>query len=713
MLACGLGAEEAEVIIQQCGLTGEVCVACFNAPESVTLSGPKNCIEQIQLELQNRKTFCRLLETGGQPYHSQRMKNAGASYEKLLEPYLEDKPRDNPFSANMYSTVYHKQDSPKLVDTSTPMAEYWRDNLEKPVRFHSALQHLIRGQRFHLIEIGSHSALKGPINQIRRAALLDERAIPYSPSLIRGQDAHLSMMRLAGRLFTHGYELDWKAINSNPNRSRILFQGLPPYPWDYSAGLQWFEPRTSNELRNRPFIRHELLGSQQLAGNGIDWSWRNVLRPNEMPWIRDHRIEDQVVFPATGYFALAMEAVTRARAASGSPLLERPTFDLYNVSINSAMVVPEESDLEQVPVEIHTTLNTRRISSKTSSANIYDFTVSSWTAGQATVHCVGSIRVSDALPEAAVGVNGVSGRSGYRDWNMDRWYEKYAEEGMLFGPYFRNLIGVRADSNQARPDVLCTAKICSPMLRDSANRYPVHPVTIDACLQAALISATSGNPEYFRAYVPVFISECRIRTLALPDDDKEQKGVIHATSQRTGFSSLRADSTLQDGQGIPLVQMKGVRLTLYTGKVTKDESYSSPHLQRHPVMSVNWKPDIMRLTPDTVPQLQDYITRFIRDRPSLSEDDECKGIISAILDLAGHKNPRMRVLEIGESNDSTKNEWLELLANGTAFPRYRSWLSTKPSDEGKILVDTNKTGFDIMIHSVSNRTWRLTDRGRS
>ncbi|KAI0105879.1 putative polyketide synthase [Daldinia grandis] len=713
MLACGLGAEEAEATIQQCGLVGQVCVACFNAPESVTLSGPRNCIEQIQLELQSRKTFCRLLETGGQPYHSQWMKNAGALYEKLLGPYLQDKPQAVSSSIEMYSAVYHKQTVPKLVDTSTPMAEYWRDNLEKPVRFHSALQHLIQGQRFHLIEIGSHSALKGPVNQIRRAELLDERAIPYSPSLIRGQDAHMSMMGLAGRLFTHGYELDWKSINSIPKRSRVLFQGLPPYPWDYSAGLLWFEPRASNELRNRPFIRHELLGSQQLAGNGIDWSWRNVLRPNEMPWIRDHRIEDQVVFPATGYLALAMEAVTRARAASGNPLIGCPTFDLHNVSINSALVVPEESDLEQVPIELHTTLTARRISAKTSSPSIYDFTVSSWTAGQATMNCVGSIRVSDARPEAVIGVNGVPGPNGYRDWNMDRWYEKYAEEGMLFGPYFRNLTGVRADSNQARPDVLCAAKICPPMLKDSANRYPVHPVTIDACLQAALISATSGNPEYFRAYVPVFISECRIRTLALPDDDQEQKGTIHATSQRTGFSSLRADSTLQDGQGVPLVQMKGVRLTMYTGKVTKDESHSSPHLQRHPVMSVNWKPDIMRLASDTVPQLQDYVTRFIRDRPSSSGDDECTGIISAILDLAGHKNPRMRVLEIGESDDSTKREWLELLADEAAFPRYRSWQPTKPDDGGDVLAgDTDGLGFDIVIHSdnASQGLWKRSPK---
>ncbi|KAK6949038.1 hypothetical protein Daesc_009110 [Daldinia eschscholtzii] len=710
MLACGLRVDEAEEIIEKCGLVGQVCIACFNAPESLTLSGPKYCIEQIQSELLNRKKFSRFLETGGQPYHSPWMKNAGEIYERLLEPYFQDKNQDRPLKATMYSTVCQKGDRPQIIDASTSMAKYWRDNLEKPVQFNSTFKHLIQSQRFHLVEIGSHSTLKGPINQIRRDVMLDEQAIPYSPTLIRDRDAHLAMMRLAGKLFSYGYELDWKNINPIPDRSRVLFLDLPPYPWDYSGGLRWFEPRGSIELRNRSFIRHELLGSQQPAGNGIDWSWRNVLRPSEMPWIRDHKIEDQVVFPATGYLALAMEAVTRARAASGNPLHEGATFDLHNVSINSAMVVSEDNDLEHVPVEVHTVLTARRLSSKTSSADIYDFTVSSWAAGQATVHCVGSIRVSDTPSEAAVTANGFSNLGGYRNWSMDRWYEKFNEEGILFGPYFKTLVGVRADVDQARPEVLCTAKICSPMLKDSANRYPVHPVTIDACLQAMLISATSGDPDSFRPYVPVFISKCRVRTSPLLDKDGEQ-GKIHATSQRTGFSSLRADATLWNGQGVPLVQMKGVQLTMYTGKVIKDETCSSPHLQRYPAADINWKPDITRLTASMATELEKYIAHFVRDRLPLSGGDEHNGIISAILDLAGHKNPRMRVLEIGASSEQTRNEWLKLLADGTAFPRFRSWQTTEPNEEGNLRVDAvNTTGFNVVIHIVSSRTLYL---GRS
>ncbi|KAH7316948.1 polyketide synthase-like protein [Stachybotrys elegans] len=644
MLACGIAAEEAEALIRHHRLEGRVCVACINAPESVTLSGEKGGIDEIKLHLLDRKVFCRLLETGGQAYHSPWMKDAGAMYEELLSLSLPNAPLDSRFAAKMYSTVHHSQDGPDLAHRSTSMPKYWRDNLENPVKFSTTLQHLIQGQRFHIIEIGPHSALKGPISQIRKSASFDERAIPYSPTLIRGGDAYHSMMRLAGRLFAYGHKLNWRAINLTGEEGRTLFRGMPPYPWDYSAGLAWFEPRASIELRNRSFIRHELLGSQQLAGNGIDWSWRNVLRPSEVPWLCDHRVESQVLFPAAGYLAMAMEAVTRVRAESATASLERAAFEFQN-----------ESELEQVPLEMHTTMTSRKLSTKTSSANIYDFTVSS---------CV---RVFDASPEGTVSLRA-------------RWHEQYKEVGMSFGPHFQTLDGVQTDSNQIRPDVLCTSRIRPPMLPESANSYAMHPLTIDSCLQATLISAAAGNPDAFRAYVPVFIAECRIVTVSSRD--------------KTGFSTLRADCSLLDAQSMPLV--------------VEDNNNDDPSLQRHIAMRVGWKPDIMHLTRETLPQLEVYVAGFIQQRglPSREDDGEFREMAGALLDLAGHKNPPMRVLETGATEESSKAEWLELLGHATAFPRLDSWFSAQlDSENGVAAADPDGRKFDVaVVHANSKLT---------
>ncbi|CAJ2508383.1 Uu.00g134090.m01.CDS01 [Anthostomella pinea] len=694
MLACGLAAEEAELLIHQLGLSDQVCIACINAANSVTLSGLREHIHTIHSELIARKEFSRLLETGGQAYHSPWMKAAGAEYEQLLRPYFQSRDHQSPSAAIMYSTVKCSNNGPITIDPSMDMARYWRDNLESPVQFESALSHMIQKQRFHLLEIGPRSALKGPISQIRIAARQDEQAIPYSSSLIRSQDAHLCMQRLAARLFVHGHELEWQAINSIPEQSRVVFRDLPPYPWDYSAGLRWFEPRASIELRNRTYPRHELLGSQQLAGNGVEWSWRNVLRGDAVPWLRDHKIESQVIFPAAGYLAVAMEAATRLHATQAGSLTEPAAFEFENVAINSAMVVPDEDDLQKVSVELHTTMSLRKISATAFSANIYDFTISSWAAGQSVVHCVGNVKVSDFSLEKTVSIHDAEP---HKNWTMEKWQERFTEEGIFFGPYFRSLTGVQADKYQIRSAARCTTQIHPPKTRHQTTRYAVHPLTIDACLQATLISASRGNPDSFRGYVPVFISQCRIQRPQSLNADQE--GTIHAQSQETGVSTLRAECVLEDPQGLPVVEMGGVKLSRYMGRVAQEDVSADPHLDRHPVLRVQWKPDITRLASDAIPRLEAYIEDFVGRDARPTGEQVVTATIGALLDLAGHRNPRMHLVSVGTGSEHTAGPWLDILGHGTAFPRLRSWQSLRPVDTDRLAADNSKQDtYDVLVH---------------
>ncbi|KAI1775109.1 polyketide synthase-like protein [Hypoxylon cercidicola] len=692
MLACGLNADAAELLINQLELSDQVCVACINAPSSVTLSGIKEGITKIQSELQVQKTFCRLLKTDGQAYHSPWMKAAGEKYEQLLRPYLEGNFLLNSSGITMYSTVMCSASGPKILDSSVDRSKYWRDNLESPVQFEYTLSHLIQKQKFHVLEIGPHSALKAPINQVCVAANHDPQAIPYSPTLTRNQDSYLCMHRLAATLFAHGYDMKWHAINLIAEERSVLFQNLPPYPWDYSSGLRWFEPRESVELRNRPYVRHELLGSQQLAGNGIDWSWRNVLHADEVPWLRDHKVESQVIFPFAGYLAVAIEAVTRVYTNREGFQDEPMAFDFQNVSINTAMVVPDQDDLQQGPVELHTTMSSRKLSAKTTSSSIYDFTISSWTSGQSVVHCVGSVKISGSPFEKSILVHDVGP---YRNWTTDRWRERFTEEGILFGPYFQSLTSVHTDGRQVGTAVRCTTHIHPPKTQHLATRYAVHPLAIDACLQATLISSAGGNPDSFRSHVPVFISQCRIQRPSLWYDDSQ--GTIHAHSQRTGVSTLRADCILEDAQGLVVVEMQGVKLLRYTGRIAQSETSIDPHLERNPVLRVEWKPDITRLGPEDKPWLEAYVAGLIQQHAPTTADREIPAIIGILLDLVGHKNPRMRVARVGDDSKDVDN-WLDTLGNGTALPRLHAWKSIRPGDIDQLVVEGSAPDtFDVLI----------------
>ena len=568
MMAAGLSPGSAQSLIESKGLQTQVCVACVNAPESVTLSGSINAIEALMTELQSQNKFARKLETGGRAYHSHMMKEIGQLYEDLLIPVFQShhdkgkaeiaisRSKSSSLSSTeevkMYSCVGHSPDNLRIMSSASIGVTYWRQNLEQPVQFSAALASLTaEGKKIHLIEVGPHSALKGPVQQIRKAIRLDEKSLPYSSTLVRNEDANLCIKTLAGTLFERGYTLLWGNVNcvdrstEPPRKLRILHE-LAPYPWDYSNGLLWSEPRASTELRNRKHIRHELLGTAALTGNGIDFTWRNILKPSEMPWIKDHKLEDQVVFPAAGYMAIAIEAVSQI-AGIKQQLKERQHdlgFELRHVNVSAALNVPDENDSAAKDLELHTTMSLRKISGANTSVDWHDFSISSfvWTSGQATLHCTGSIRITRGTREFNSTSIKVDNAEGLDLWSStSRWYTKWHEEGLCFGPQFRSLTSLRTDNVRKRREAIGTTRLEPALVGGSYEFYPVHPITIDAGLQAACLSGTAGHIAALRVWLPVFIAECYIQPSISTAPDSDAEGEIHVKSEEMGFSSRRID----------------------------------------------------------------------------------------------------------------------------------------------------------------------------
>ncbi|KAI1098670.1 polyketide synthase-like protein [Jackrogersella minutella] len=696
MLAAGVDFQTAEQIIDQSGLKGDVCVACVNSPESVTLSGTLKGIILLSSKLGRQNKFCRRLETGGRAYHSHMMSEIGSRYETLIAPYIHAKQeKPEKIDVLMYSSVGHSDADLVVLRDDTNMVRYWRDNLEQPVQFKSALANLIASGDFHFVEIGPHHALKGPIQEILATAGLNKRGLPYSPSLTRAQDSNLAMKKLAGSLFLRNYALNWRRINNQPSGAALqLLHDIPPYPWDYSAGLLWHEPRASTELRNRKYVRHELLGSQQPAGNGIDWNWRNILRLSEVPWLRDHKVEAQVVFPASGYLAMAVEAISQILDLKDRPShVDSTSFELRNVSIHAAFIVQNGDELDSGArdVEMHTTMSPRKLSATTVSADWYDFSISSWASGHTTSHCAGCIRVrGNTGPKSVVPVSDLVD---CETWSMERWYDKWEEEGLCFGPQFRSLTSLTTADNRTRTEAMSIVQLVPPAAQDSPTKYNMHPITLDACLQTAILSSTGGDMGSLRAYLPVFISECWIQNTETKALGNEAQ--IHTQAAKTGISTQKTNCTLRVA-GDVLVNLKGVRLSLYTGKIDGGAG-NNTETQRNPCLRVHWKPDILRLHAGVEGQLNKYIKDLIMRRHTNLTDDKMS-VIGALLELAGHKNPGMRVLELGRCCDSKAKQWLGLLINDNAFPRCRSWQAGTLLDNGEVSIEGGgQSPFDTVV----------------
>jgi acyl transferase domain-containing protein len=291
MLAVGLSVHDVAKYIEEHSST-TITIAAVNSPSSVTLSGDREVVEAVKLQLDQEGVFSRLLKTGGMAYHSADMRGVGELYEVLAQEALvklppgELRPRI-PF----YSTVYGK----RLKDEKLG-PRYWRRNLEQSVLFAPALKTLIEqtDRSSHvLIEVGPHLALKSPIHQITAAAITDNKDVRYLSSIRRGGNNMQELFNLAGNLFLHGTSLDTQKVNTSLGHSEGKFiVDLPTYSWKQDKVID-SENRWSKEWRLREFSRHDLLGSRTPGGlgnlgNGPGAEWRNHISIKDLPWLGDH-----------------------------------------------------------------------------------------------------------------------------------------------------------------------------------------------------------------------------------------------------------------------------------------------------------------------------------------------------------------------------------------------------------------------------------------
>ncbi|PLB53959.1 hypothetical protein P170DRAFT_504824 [Aspergillus steynii IBT 23096] len=548
MLAVGLGRNGVSQY-----LDNEVALACENSPNSVTLAGNRGALEQVETRIRSEQpdTLLKILPVE-RAYHSTHMASVGAKYEELTQPHLIN---DKDTMIPMYSTVSGAViTSPGELD-----AAYWRRSLESPVLFSTAFRDLATStQNKHqvVIEIGSNSALRGPIQQILRAI---GTSFTYSATM-RSNESNLSrIFSVAGTAYVNHLPVDLLAVNEG-HRGEILTD-LPPYPWQ-REDIPWAESRISKHWRLRQFPRHELLGVRCLESNDFEPAWRNILKGEEVPWISQHRMMGLVVFPAVGYVALISEAI---RQITGST-----DCTLEQLLLMEALVRDDED------IEIMTTLRKATMNA-TMDSDWYEFSVCSYNGQGWTKHCSGKARGGNDQPLPS---NTIS-EPFTRQVTSHRWYRRCEKKGLEYGPRFEGLHDITASplKNAARGRVEDDRE-----LHDSY--YAIHPTIVDQCLQVMLVASDKGVSHYpDKAGMPLYID----RIYLAPGSNSM---LIEATTTDptkeglSGYFKVVSEST-----GNAVLEMKGLRLLPIpeAGQESKGSKLAT---------HVEWKPDI-RFIPAT------------------------------------------------------------------------------------------------------------------
>ncbi|KAL3465723.1 hypothetical protein BJX64DRAFT_285326 [Aspergillus heterothallicus] len=454
MAAVGMGRAEATLYLED-----GVVVACDNGPNSVTLSGDKEALETVidQMKADDKDVFIRLLKTDGMAYHSHHMLPVGNVYEEYLKPFVHAKPASVPF----LSTVTGKPSGSALLD-----AGYWRRNLESPVKFFPGVKSLIGSQPGEdqlFLEIGPHSALSGPLRQIFKTTPTKAQ-LTYLPSLVRGKNGVECILQMCGQLYLRA--IDPRLEKLSPGGT--ILTDIPLYPWQHDMS-HWIESRAVREWRTRKYPRHELLGSRLLEGNDVEPTWRNLLRLKDAPWLQDHKVLSDVVFPCAGYIAMVGEA---ARQIMG---LE--DFSIRQMRIMTAMILVEDKTVEIVT------------SFKPTDRNImgdvtwYEFSIYSHNGNAWTIHCTGQARGGK---DEAASQPGFNKTPTSLPRQVRSPYNIFTSVGLHYGPTFQGLQSVSAQPG-AREAI---GSLQPPPATNS--QYPIHPTTIDQGLQLLGLASADG-----------------------------------------------------------------------------------------------------------------------------------------------------------------------------------------------------------------------------
>lgn len=155
-----------------------------------------------------------------------------------------------------------------------------------------------------------------------------------------------SLLQSAATMFQIGVTLKLERVNcltsQHSSRQPEVLRDLPPYPWDLSK-TYWHESHISKSHRLRQHPYHELLGIRDFAAPLEEPVWRHIVSLETLPWLRDHQVDGAIVFPATGFMTMAIEAkkqITVDRKAPG--VLSQPsTYVLKDLNFVKSLVLPE------------------------------------------------------------------------------------------------------------------------------------------------------------------------------------------------------------------------------------------------------------------------------------------------------------------------------------------------------------------------------------
>ncbi|KAI8939049.1 hypothetical protein NX059_004887 [Plenodomus lindquistii] len=572
MMAVGAGEKLITELIDRIPSSqGHVRIACINSPSSITVSGDDQavmCLKEL-IEAQYPDTFVRKLQVDT-AYHSHHMNLIAKEYTKALH-HLQP-PKTSP-------TRFHSSLLGRLARAEELDASYWAQNLVCAVKFDDAVQSMCEptgdnsktGIDF-LVELGPHAALQGPIKQILKHISAPAN-ITYASVLSRNKNAISTALDLAGTLFVKGTHLDMGAINSPKplDRPPQVLTDLPRYAWNHTVQFH-HESRFMKMHKFHNALRNDLIGVLAPYSNDFQPEWRNIVRLDDLPWLRHHEIQGVTMFPISGFIVMAIEAVVQRAQVKDIPYDKLVVEDL---SVSCAVMLTEE-DLEM-------TITLRRSADESSKHRfLHHFDIRSWSKTKGwTEHCTGLVSATQSIVHEVDGVgarllddkklharNTTIAKAATSYMTPQSIYEQLSSIGIVYGPTFQGLQGCFASSSAAVARIT-PAATATEMPHGTETDYIVHPTMLEQLI-SMYWPVLAAKETLSTVYLPSSLGKVTISMAAICAQLKKQESSLQAycepTVQTSEGNSIVMSMYALDTEGQQMLSVEGLKLASVAGR---------------------------------------------------------------------------------------------------------------------------------------------------
>jgi len=438
------------------------------------------------------------------------------------------------------------------------------------------------------LEISSHPALSISIQECLNARGLKAQVT----SSARREREHASFLEAVLELHRAGVALDFTGLT--PSRELL---SLPAYAWDKSRW--WHECSELRDARLSPGGKG-LLDTRQPRATP---TWTTRLDSRHMAFLKDHKVDTHIIFPAAAFVEMALEA--------GVQLFEGRPFALEDFEIRRPLILPEPAatltiELTYEPVERTFTIQSR-----------FDQTAT-W-----SVHVVGSMR--GERTESSFGNAALEGPDADLEAEgVGAFYGHMSDLGLRYGDEFRPIRELAAGAGKSAGRVSLSETIAS-----RAAEYALHPVLLDGALQ--VFSAGAKTVEDRKAKMKLPVRFARILFLRAPGASAQVRAkVLHFNEEL-----IEGRIGIYDEAGHPCVLVDGFRAISMSAARRSGASGGS----RDVVYHVDWErtaPTVAPAARISVPlaRLRDCATAALDDIIGLRGRAELEGVMAAEEDLA-------------------------------------------------------------------------------